>query len=94
MLALGHSCASEARRQVRSEQHRQALNLKLPYKWGVEARLLKRRREKVRRRQDVRTGPADEKLDDDGLTIFDVESGSLTGTLSERQQDRKTQARQ
>lgn len=50
-------------------------------------------REKVRRRQYVMTLHADEEMDDDGLTIFDVESGILTGTIIERQKDRKTKER-
>ena len=52
--------------------------------------LLKRLREKVRLRQYVVTLHADEEMDDDGLTIFDVERAILTGTIIERQRDRKT----
>lgn len=33
---------------------------------------------------------ADEEMDNDGLTIFDVESVILTGELIEQQRDRKT----
>jgi hypothetical protein len=47
-------------------------------------------REKVRRRQYVMTLHADEEMDDDGLSIFDVESAILTGAIIERQRDRKT----
>lgn len=47
-------------------------------------------REKVRRRQYVMTLHADEEMDDDGLSIFDVESAILTGTVIGRQRDRKT----
>jgi len=36
------------------------------------------------------TTHAEEEMDDDGLTIFDVESVILTGELVERQRDRKT----
>ena len=36
---------------------------------------------------------AEEEMDDDDLTIFDVESGILTGTIIERQKDRKTKER-
>ena len=50
-------------------------------------------RDKVRRRQYVMTVHADEEMDDDGLTIFDVESGILTGTITELQKDRKTKER-
>jgi uncharacterized DUF497 family protein len=50
-------------------------------------------RDKVRLRQYVMTVHAEEEMDDDGLTIFDVESGLLTGTIIERQKDRKTKER-
>lgn len=56
----------------------------------MDTRILNRMREKVRRRQYVMTLHADEEMDDDGLTIFDIESGILTGTIIERQKDRKT----
>lgn len=36
---------------------------------------------------------AEEEMDDDGLTIFDVESAILTGVIIERQKDRKTKER-
>ncbi len=54
------------------------------------ARILKRMRDKVRTRQYVMTVHAEEEMDDDGLTIFDVESGILTGTIIERQKDSTT----
>jgi hypothetical protein len=47
-------------------------------------------RDKIRRRQYVVTLHADEEMDDDGLTIFDVESAILAGAIRERQRDRKT----
>lgn len=47
-------------------------------------------RDKIRRRQYVVTLHADEEMDDDELTIFDVESAILAGTIRERQRDRKT----
>ena len=50
-------------------------------------------RDKVRRRQYVMTLHAEEEMDDDGLTIFDVESGILTGAIIARQKDRKTKER-
>lgn len=53
-------------------------------------RELKRMREKIRLRQYVMTIHADEEMDDDDLTIFDVENAILTGTVIERQKDRKT----
>ncbi len=36
------------------------------------------------------TTHAEEEMDDDGLTIFDVESVILTGEIVERQRDRRT----
>jgi len=56
----------------------------------VHDRILKRIRIKVRARQYVMTLHADEEMDSDGLTIFDVESGVLTGEIVERQKDAKT----
>ncbi len=47
-------------------------------------------RDKVRRRQYVMTLHADEEMDNDGLSIFDVESAILTGAIIERQSDRKS----
>ena len=51
-------------------------------------RVLSRMREKIRTRQYVMTLHAEEEMDDDGLSIFDVERGILTGEIVERQQDR------
>jgi hypothetical protein len=48
-------------------------------------------REKIRSRQYVMTLHAEEEMDDDELSIFDVESGILTGTIIERQRDRSRQ---
>ena len=56
----------------------------------MPARSLTRMREKVRRRLYVMTTHAEEEMDNDGLTIFDVESVILTGEIVERQRDRKT----
>lgn len=42
-------------------------------------RILKRMREKVHTRQYLMTLHAEEEMNDDGLTIYDVESGILTG---------------
>ena len=53
-------------------------------------RELKRMREKIRLRQYVMTIHADEEMDDDGLTIFDVENAILIGEIVERQKDRET----
>jgi len=46
-------------------------------------------REKVRSRQYIMTLHAEEEMDDDGLSIFDVESGILTGKIRERQKDKE-----
>ena len=56
----------------------------------MPARALTRMREKVRRRLYVMTTHAEEEMDNDGLTIFDVESVILTGEIVERQRDRRT----
>lgn len=47
-------------------------------------------REKIRNRQYVMTIHAEEEMDDDNLSIFDVESGVLTGSIRERQKDQDT----
>jgi len=56
----------------------------------VFERVLRQMREKVRLCRYVMTLHADEEADEDGLTIFDVESGVLTGEIVERQRDRAT----
>ncbi len=43
---------------------------------------------KILQRQYVMTLHANEEMDDDGLTISDVERGILTGEILERQRDR------
>jgi len=53
-------------------------------------RILKRMRERIRTRQYVMTLHAEEEMDDDDLSIFDVERGVLTGRIVERQKDRVT----
>jgi uncharacterized lipoprotein len=45
---------------------------------------------KVRQRQYVMTLHADEEMDEDDLTIFDVERAILTGKIIERQKDTET----
>jgi hypothetical protein len=57
---------------------------------AVFDRVLKRFREKIRRREYVMTIHAEEEMDDDGLTILDVESSVLTGRIVERQRDVRT----
>ena len=53
-------------------------------------RILIQLREKVRVRQYVMTLHANEEMDEDGLTIFDVESIVLSGNIIERQKDKTT----
>ena len=52
--------------------------------------ILNRMREKIRKRQYVMTLHAEEEMNDDGLTIYDVERGILTGEIQERQKDKIT----
>ena len=52
--------------------------------------ILKQMWEKIRTRQYVMTLHAEEEMNDDGLSIFDVERGVLTGGIIERQKDRVT----
>ena len=52
--------------------------------------VLKRFRDKVRRRRYVMTVHAEEEMDNDRLSVFDVESAILTGRIVERQRDRRT----
>lgn len=47
-------------------------------------------REKVRKREYVMTLHAEEEMDDDALSIYDVERGVLTGEIIERQKDKET----
>jgi hypothetical protein len=56
----------------------------------VFERLLTRFRDKIRRRRYVMTVHAEEEMDDDRLSVFDVESAVLTGRIVERQRDRRT----
>ena len=53
-------------------------------------RILNQLREKVRTRQYVMTVHANDEMDEDGLTIFDVESVILSGKIIERQKDQST----
>ena len=48
-------------------------------------------RGKIRNRYYVMTIHAEEEMDADELSIFDVESGILTGNISERQKDRDSE---
>ena len=53
-------------------------------------RILQQMREKIRSRQYVMTLHAEEEMDEDELSIFDVESLVLTGKITERQKDSET----
>lgn len=53
-------------------------------------RILKEMRDKIRRREYIMSIHADEEMNDDGLSIFDVESCILTGKILERQKDKVT----
>jgi len=55
------------------------------------SRILKRIQEKIRTRQYVMTLHAEEEMDDDELSIFDIERCILTGDIIERQKDRDTE---
>ena len=55
--------------------------------------VLRQFRTKVRTRRYVVTVHADEEMDEDGRTIFDVESAVLNGTIIEQQRDRQTAER-
>ena len=52
--------------------------------------ILRRMQEQIRNRQYVMTLHAEEEMDADDLSIFDVERGILTGRVIERQRDRET----
>ncbi len=52
--------------------------------------VLKCMQERVRQRQYVMTLHAEEEMNDDGLTVYDVESGILTGRIRKRQKNRVT----
>ncbi len=50
-------------------------------------RILKTIKEEIRRRNYVMTLHAEEEMNDDDLTIYDVEHGILMGKIVERQKD-------
>ncbi len=56
----------------------------------MHKRILKQIQEKIRTRQYVMTLHAEEEMNDDSLTIFDIERGILTGQIIERQKDHQT----
>ena len=51
-------------------------------------RLLKRMRELVRTRRYIMPLHAEDEMEADGLTVYDVESTIFTGRIAERQKDR------
>lgn len=53
-------------------------------------RILKRMREKIHALEYVMTLHAEEEMNDDELSIFDVEQVFLTGQIIERQRDKET----
>lgn len=53
-------------------------------------RILKDIRDKIRSKKYVMTHHARKGMNDDGLTIYDVEHSILTGDILERQKDRVT----
>ena len=53
-------------------------------------RVLRQMREKIRTRRYVMTLHAEEEMNNDGLTIFDVERAILNGEIVERQEAQHT----
>jgi hypothetical protein len=53
-------------------------------------RILKLMREKIRTNEYIMTVHAEEEMNNDDLTIYDVESGILNGKIVERQKDKET----
>lgn len=53
-------------------------------------RLLNEMRDKIHNREYVMTTHGEEEMDDDSLSIYDVEHCILTGTILERQKDKIT----
>ena len=53
-------------------------------------RVLKQMRERIRTREYVMTVHAEEEMDEDELTIFDVERCILTGVILDKQKDPET----
>lgn len=79
--------------------HRYAFNhITLADYWGTPRiwtnsmyeRILRQMREKIRIRGYVMTLHAEEEMNDDNFSIFDVERTILTGRIIERQQDSET----
>jgi hypothetical protein len=56
----------------------------------MHERILQRFRDRIRSLDYVVTLHAEEEMDEDGLSVFDLESAVLTGEIVERQRDRQT----
>ena len=56
----------------------------------MHERILYKMRDKIRSRQYIMTLHAEDEMEDDDLSIFDVESCILTGEIIERQKDSQT----
>jgi hypothetical protein len=56
----------------------------------VFERILTEIRDKIRFRQYIMTVHAEEEMNDDELSIFDLERCILTGEITERQKDKET----
>jgi len=52
-------------------------------------RILKLMRERIRTNEYIMTLHAEEEMNNDDLSIYDVESGILTGRIVERQKDKE-----
>jgi len=57
---------------------------------NVFERILTEIRDKIRLRQFIMTVHAEEEMNDDELSIFDLERCVLTGEITERQKDKET----
>lgn len=53
-------------------------------------RILKEMRDKIRNRKYILTSHGEEEMDNDSLSIYDVEHCILTGRILERQKDKVT----
>lgn len=53
-------------------------------------RILQRFRDRIQSRDYVVTLHGEEEMDEDGLSVFDLESAVVTGKIVERQRDRVT----
>ena len=56
----------------------------------MSKRILRQMQEKIRTRQYVMTLHAEEEMDNDNLSIYDVERTILTGKIIKQQEDQRT----